>query len=66
VPPAPGAVLDHDGLVEKLGHALAEQPGDEVGAAARRVGDDELDRLGRPVLRLRRAGREGKHCGRGQ
>ena len=56
-----GAVLDHHRLVEELGHALAEQPGNEIGATAGRIGDDELDRLGRPVLRLGRAGRTGKH-----
>ena len=56
-----GAVLDHDRLVEELGHALAEQPGNEIGATAGRIGDDELDRLGRPVLRLGRAGRAGEH-----
>ena len=42
---AAGAVLDHDGRAAGLADLLAHQAGDDVGAAARRVGNDDLERL---------------------
>ena len=39
-------VVDHDLLREALGELLRDDASDDVGAAARREGDDEADRLG--------------------
>ena len=42
-------VLDHDLLPERLAELRREQARDRVGAAARRVGHDDADRLGGPL-----------------
>ena len=44
-----GAVLDDELLPERLAELLRPGPADQVAAAARRVRNDELDRLVRPV-----------------
>ena len=51
----PAAVLDHELLAEGLGELVGPGPADEIGGAARRVGEDQLDRPLRPALRLRPA-----------
>ena len=60
---AAGAVLDHDGRAAGLLDLLAHQAGDDVGAAAGRVGDDDLERLDCAEGAGRRAQRQ--HGGRG-
>ncbi|KAG0765768.1 hypothetical protein G6F22_017960 [Rhizopus arrhizus] len=45
-----GAVLDHDGLAQGLFQAAGNRAGDDVGAAAGRVGHDPADGLRGPGL----------------
>ena len=49
----PAAVLDDELLAEGLAQLVGPGPADEVRGAARRVGEDELDRPLRPADRLR-------------
>src|SRR6266568_898056 len=55
-----GPVVDHDLLREALGELLRDDASDDVGAAARREGDDEADRLG--GIGVRRRGRLRRQC----
>ena len=49
-----GAVLDHDGLLERRGQAIADGARQHVGERAGRIRHDEAQRPGRIILRLRR------------
>ena len=52
-----GAIADDDRLSERVGKLGADEPGDEIGGAAGRHRDDELNRAVRIVgLRARDAG----------
>ena len=51
-----GPVLDHELLLERFRELLGGDPPERVGAAARRVGHDDADRLRRPVLRAGASG----------
>src|SRR6185503_6657935 len=53
-----GAVLDHDGLLEDLGHALRDHARDHVVRPARRERHDQPDGLARKALRRRQRRRE--------
>jgi len=58
-------VLDDHGLPERRLHRLAEQPGDEIDAAAGRVADQDVDRPARVAgLRPRRTGEQTRAGGR--
>ena len=48
-----GLVVDIDALAEQRRHLVGHQAADEVGRAAGREGDDDADRPGRKILRLR-------------
>jgi hypothetical protein len=48
-----GLVVDHHLLAPQLGQLVAEEPREQVTAAAGRVGHDEMHRLVWEVLRLR-------------
>ena len=50
--PGAAAVLDHELLAEHLAELVRPGPADEIGRAARGVGQDQLDRPVRPALRL--------------
>ena len=52
----PGAVVDHHRLAASVRDMGAEDPGCDVGDAARRGRDDDLDRLGRIGFRKNRSG----------
>jgi len=52
-PAATGAVIDDDGLAERIGKDLRRRAADEVRRTARRKGDDEPQRFRRPLLRVR-------------
>jgi hypothetical protein len=57
-----GDVLDHDRLAPRLGELVGEQTRGDVGGAARREADDELDRLVGPLgLRGERLAGEREH-----
>ena len=60
-PARAGAVLDHDGAAEFFRELGADDAGDEIAGAARRVADDERDGAGRVGLRGGGKG-EGKCC----
>ena len=47
-----GAIADDDRLSERVGKLRPDEPGNEIGRAAGRNGDDELDRAVR-IVRLR-------------
>jgi hypothetical protein len=51
--PCPAAVLDDKRLPVRLGQTVTEQPGDDIGDPPCAVGDDDLDRTVRPILRPR-------------
>ena len=53
-----GLVLDHDALVPLLLQLLRDRAREQVDAAAGRHRRDDLDRLGRPVLRMGKAARQ--------
>ena len=57
-----GLVVDHDGLSQRLAHAGADQPRDNVQISARGVGDDDRDGAGR-VGRLREGRRREADAG---
>ena len=46
-----GLVFEDDGLAERLGDLLPDEPGHEIGVATRCVGHDHTDRTVRPTLR---------------
>ena len=54
-----GAVLHHDRTLQALGHALRHPASQEVGGAARGVGNDHRDRTRRQHLGTRRQGGRG-------
>ena len=58
-----GTIVDHHGLAERRVQALAQQPHERVGPLARRKRHDELDRMGRIHLRVRRGRRDGNERG---
>jgi hypothetical protein len=58
-----GPVLDHDVLLQFLGQTRGHQARGHVGGAARRVGNDDAQRLGREGGGLRERGRGGQQCG---
>ena len=63
-----GLVLDHDLLAEHARQMLADEPGRDVGRAARRERHDHLDRTVRPLLGLRRPSEtasQARQCQRG-
>ena len=51
-----GAIADHDRLSQRVGKLGADQPADEIGRAAGRNRDNELNRAVRIVLRARDVG----------
>src|SRR5215470_1510957 len=53
-------VLDHEGLPERIGETLSDDPRHAVGIATSGVGRDDADRPLRPKLRLRV---DATHCG---
>ena len=60
MPPAPGLVLDHELLLQRLRQLLAEDAGIDVGRAARPERHDDPDRPAGPSLRLGRCGDGGE------
>ena len=60
IEPAPGPVLDHEGLLERFAEMLREHARIDVGRAAGAERHDDLHRARRIILRLRGI-RRGKH-----
>ena len=56
---APGTVEHDERLAETLAEPVADQPRQQLGPAAGRERNDDLDRPGRIVLRARRCGDRG-------
>jgi len=63
---AAGPVLDDDRLVPFFGQPVRQQPGADIGSAARPERQHELDRPCRPGLRRARRGREQRQERRGE
>ena len=56
-------VFNDDGLAELFAGGLRHQPRDRIGAAARRIRHDQLDRAARIILSQQRRGRGDRGCG---
>jgi len=54
-----GAILDDEGLLERLGKVLRQHAGIDVGRPARTKRHDDLHGMGGIILRKRRRGRNG-------